>query len=471
MNVNRRIIHALILICGLFLSLIIYLSYFELFMKEKISSNSYNRRELEVEENTLRGAVTDRNGTVLVNSSLKGEKQVRTYHYGPLYSHVIGYNSKTYGKALLEASYNDYFLGTNRLSMVFGLKDRFSGSMKAGNNLQLTIDHKLQNRASKLLSGRKGAVAAVNPKTGEILALVSEPDFDPNDQWLVKNWRKLVESKDFPFLPRATQGLYIPGSTYKVVISGAAVDNGMGNVLFEDKGSIVIDGKKISNSNGEAHGKIDLKTALALSSNTVFSQIGVDMGENKLRDIAARAGIGKPLEFDIPVSKSVFQYKNMSKTDMAALGMGQGKILVTPLHMAMITAAVANDGQIMAPYLVSKITTSDGTIVRQQKPSALYSIMSKEAAAAVGEMMQEAVEKGTGRNAILRGIKVAGKTGTAENELTNREKNREHAWFIAFAPAENPQIAVAVLLEYSGSTGGNIAAPIARDLISHWLKK
>ncbi|MCX7711294.1 MAG: penicillin-binding transpeptidase domain-containing protein [Clostridia bacterium] len=471
MNINRKIVHALIVISILFLSLIIYLTYFELFTKDKVIASSYNRRQFETEEKTLRGSIQDRNGTVLASSALEKEQQVRKYPYGPLYSHVIGYNSKIYGKSLLEAKYNDFLLGLNQISMVFGLRDKLSGNMKTGNNLQLTLDHKLQDKASKLLAGRKGAIVAIQPKTGEILAMVSEPDFDPNDQKLVKNWGKMVESKDAPFLSRAAQGLYNPGSTFKILISAAAVEKGMADRLFEDKGITVIDGKKFSNFNGEAHGKINLKTALAFSSNTVFSQVGVELGEGTLRDMAGRVGIGKDIGFDIPVSESIFPYSSMSKTDMASVGIGQGKMMVTPLHMAMIAAGVANEGQMMKPILVSKITTNDGRTIRNQKPSELYNMMSKETAAAVKEMMQEVVEKGTGRNAAIKGVKVAGKTGTAENEFTGREKNREHAWFVAFAPADKPQIAVAVVLEYSGSTGGSIAAPIARDLIAAWVKQ
>lgn len=471
MNINRKIIHSLVIVSILFLALIVYLSYFELFTRDKIISNSYNRRQYETEEKVLRGSITDRNGIVLASSSIVKSRQVRKYPFGPLYSHIIGYNSKTYGKSLLEAGYNKYLIGTNQLSMVFGLKDKLQGDMKVGNTLRLTIDHELQVKAQKLLDGRKGAVVALDPRSGEVLAMVSEPDFDPNDAMLVKNWGKMVDSSDFPFLSRATQGLYVPGSTYKILIGAGAVDNGMADMSFEDKGSITIDGKKITNYNGEALGKINLKTAFALSSNTVFSQIGVNLGAGTLKDIAERAGIGKPVDFDIPVSESSFNYKKMSKTDLAAVGIGQGKILVTPLQMAMISAAVANDGLMMKPTLVSKITTNDGFMIKSLKPSAAYQVMSGSTSAAVKDMMIGVVNKGTGRGAAIKEIKVAGKTGTAENELSGKVKNKDHAWFVGFAPADNPQIAVAVILEYNGSTGGSAAAPVARGVISAWLNK
>lgn len=440
-------------------------------MKDKIITNSYNRRLQESEEKILRGNIFDRSEVLLATSEVKSGSQERKYPYGPLYSQIIGYSSKTYGKSLIEAGFNNYLLGRNELSEVFDLKDKLTGNIKVGDNISLSIDHKLQMTANKLMGMRKGAVVAMNPKTGEILAMVSKPDFDPNDQLLVENWKHMVESQEHPFLPRASQGLYTPGSTYKVVISTAAIENDMKNRIFQDKGSIIIDGKKINNFSGEAHGDISLKTALAVSSNSVFSQIGVQLGQDNLRNIADRMGIGKDIPFDIPTSKSVFPYKNMSQADMAAVGIGQGKMLLSPLHLALIVSAIANEGTMMKPILVNKVVTSNGMILKNQKPTPLNQVMSQETAAVLKEMMQEVVDNGTGKNAAIKGVALAGKTGTAENELTGKEKNKEHAWFIGFAPVNDPQIAVSVILEYSGSTGGDIAAPIARDLIAAWISR
>ncbi len=466
----NRIIHALVAVCLMFLSLVAYLTYFELFNKSKIINNPYNRRQYEMEEKTLRGSIFDRNGVVLAESEFSDEKQVRKYPYGAIYSHVIGYSSRKYGKSLIESRFNDYLLGINESSAVFNLRGRLTGEDKEGNNIYLTIDHRLQTLANELMKGKKGAVVAINPKTGEVLAMISKPDFDPNEQKLEENWNSMVESEEAPFLSRATQGLYTPGSTYKVLTAASALENGMENNVYNDSGSIVIDGKKISNFGGKAYGKIDLKTALAVSSNTVFASIGVELGEENLRSISERAGIGEKIPFDIPVSKSVFQYKEMSKTDMAAVGMGQGKILMTPLHMALVSAAIANNGIMMKPTLISRIETQNGIVLKRHNPDELYRVMDRDTALKINDMMQEVVKTGTGKNASIKGIKVAGKTGTAENELSSRQKNKEHAWFIGFAPADDPQIAIAVILEYSGSTGGAAAAPIAREVMSAWLK-
>lgn len=468
---NKRIIHVLVLMCLLFLSLIVFLTYFEFFVKDNIMTNSYNRRQWEREDKTVRGSIYDRNGVILAESTGIGSKSERTYPYGALYSHVIGYNSKSYGRTLIEHSYNNYLLDIKDSYTVFDLKNRLSKEEKRGNDVHLSLDHKLQTLADGLMKGKRGAVVAMQPNTGEILAMVSKPDFDPNSKSLSENWRDMVESEEYPFLPRATQGLYAPGSTYKVVISAAALENGLGSVSYIDKGKITIEGKEFRNFGGKAYGDIDLKHALAVSSNVVFSQLGVELGSNNLKDIADRMGIGKVIPFDISVNQSRFPYSSMGKTDMASVGIGQGKLLVTPLHMAMITSCIANNGVMMSPILVNQVMSTQGKKMKNSVPETLYKVMSPKTALEVKNMMKEVVVSGTGKSAAIKGVHVAGKTGTAENEITDKQKNKEHAWFIGFAPAEDPKIAVAVILEYSGSTGGKTAAPIAQKIMAEFLGK
>ena len=471
MKENKKIIKVLIAICSLFLVLIVYLTYLQVFKSKEMIQNSYNRRQYQADETTVRGKIFDRNGTVLAYSEEKDKEQHRIYPYGSIYSHVIGYNSKVYGRSLLEAAYNNYLLGLDEYTKVFGLFSSSDKDTKEGNSLSLTIDHDLQKLAHELLGSRNGAVVAFDPKTGEILVLVSKPDFDTNAESMEKSWKAMIESQQAPFLPRATQGLYAPGSTYKIVTSAAVIENRLDGIKFNDKGVITIDGKKISNSKGKANGEIDLQKALAVSSNVVFAQLGVKLGQEKLIEMSNRVCFGSDIPFDIPVSKSLFPYQKMEQNDMAAIAMGQGKILVSPLHMAMITSGIANDGVIMKPFLVSSIVSSDGKRVKTTKPDEFRKIMEQSVANRVKKMMQEVVESGTGKKAAISGINVAGKTGTAENELTAQTKNKEHAWFVGFAPVENPQIAVTVILEYSGSSGGAIAAPIAQKVMVEYLKK
>ncbi|MCX7773507.1 MAG: penicillin-binding transpeptidase domain-containing protein [Clostridia bacterium] len=470
MTVDKKIIRTIKVICLLFFLLILYLTYFEFFEKDRILTSSYNQRLNAEEANVLRGNILDRNGEVLAKSQIKGGTQERIYPYGSLYSHIIGYDSKVYGKSLLEAKFNKYLSNSYDAHAIMDITAKIGGQEPAGANMTLTLDHDLQTRAEKLMRNLKGAVVVMDPRTGEILAMVSKPDFNPNNSKLDAKWNTLIESSDAPFMPRATQGLYPPGSTFKVVISAAALDNNLSDMTLTDKGSVTIDGKEFRNAGGKAYGDLDLKKALAVSSNTYFSTLGKNLGFDRLKSAALAFGLEKGIPFDLPLSQSSFPYKDMSQTDMASVGIGQGKILVTPLQMAMITSGIANDGVIMKPLLVKKVQTVSGITLLEERPSQLYKAISPETAAAVRDMMIGVVQGGTGKNAALKGVQVAGKTGTAQNESTKDGKGKEHAWFIGFAPADNPVVAVAVVAEYSGKSGGELCAPIARKLMSAWLE-
>jgi len=468
MDENKKIIQVLVAICFLFFIIVGYLTYIQLFRSRDLMANVYNRRQYKIEENTARGNIYDRNGVLLAYSEANGEVQERIYPYGALYSQVIGYSSKVYGKSQIEAAYNNVLLGIDDLSQVFGMVSGSNYPTRKGNNLYLTIDHKLQALGGELLNGRKGAVVAMDPKTGEVLALVSSPNFDPHAKKLEENWQSMIESPDAPFLCRATQGLYAPGSTFKILVTAAAVEKGLESKVFDDNGSVVIDGREIRNSESRAYGKIDLKRALAVSSNVVYAQLGTELGMESFVDITYRAGFEKEIPFDIPTSKSRFPYENMNKIDLAEAAIGQGKVLVSPLHMAMITSAIANEGVMMEPVLVKSITNSEGKTTKELKPVKLGNVMEKSVAEKIKIMMQEVVTSGTGHNAAIKGINVAGKTGTAENELSVKKKAKAHSWFVGFAPAEDPKIAVAVIVEYGGS-GGDVAASIARRIMSEYL--
>lgn len=466
MTFNKKILHLLVVLSILFLSLCAYLTYFQIFRSSAVISSSYNRRLWEQEDSVLRGSIQDRNGTILASSHREGEDeaQVREYPYKNLYAHVIGYNSRTYGKSRLELQLNDYLSGSAKLGEVMNIKETLTGGTKKGADVRLTIDHKLQTLASEGMGNRKGAVVALDPRTGEVLALVSKPDFDPSDAALSDRWEELSEGEDSPFLTRATGGLYNPGSTFKTVIATAAVEKGLGNVTYDDQGAVVIDGKTFKNSHDKSYGEINLSRALAVSSNVVFSQLAVRLGEDTVRDIVKRFGIGKEIPFDLAVEDSRFPYSSMGETDLAAVGIGQGKLQLTPMNMALIASAIANDGVMMKPYLVDRITAANGLSMRNATPSVLSTVCSPSVADAVTDMMEECVSSGTGTGAQVRGVSVAGKTGTAQNET-----DQDHAWFICFAPAENPVIAIAIVLEYDGTGGGTTAAPIARKMMEYYL--
>lgn len=460
MNINKRIIHLLIVVCVMFLSLITYLLYFNMFKSEELATNPYNMRQWENELDIKRGNIYDRNGTLLAESVMDEQSGVhlRRYPYRNLYSHIIGYTSSVYGKTQLEKKYDRQLLAKDGISLSFE-------SIKKGYDLRLTLDHNLQSYAHDQLSGKNGAIVALDPNTGEMLACVSYPDFDPTSEVLESEWNNIVETESSPLLARATQGLYPPGSTYKIVTAAAAYENDLENEEFNDTGKFEEKGITVENYGKQAHGKIDLPRAFAVSSNFAFCTLGYEMGPDVMLEISERFGINKPLtDFDIETSTSLINGRSLNDADAALIAMGQGKLLTTPLQMAMITSAVANDGVMMKPYIVSKVTSSSGVAVETHSPQVLYRPIEAGCANYVQGLMEEVVESGSGTSAQISGIKVAGKTGTSENE-----KEKDHAWFVGYAPADNPQIAVAVILENDGSSGGTAAAPIARNVIKKYL--
>lgn len=464
MKYNKRIISVMVVICTLFLSLAVYLTYFALFEAEDVVQNQYNKRIREREERILRGSIYDRNGEVLAYSKME-DGQKRIYPYKGRYAHLIGYNSVTYDKTGLEASFNKKLVGTNPVDEIASLFTN-KEEVPKGANLYLTIDNKMTQLAEEMMKGQNGAVVAVNPKTGEVLCLYSNPTYDPNEESLKKEFPNMVKSEDAPFVARCTQGLYAPGSTFKIITAAAALEEGVAEDI-EDNGSVVIDGYEIKNFGGKKLGNTDIKTGFAKSSNVMFASYGVKVGEKKLKEVAERFGIGEKIPFDITTNKSVFSYEDkMTDTDLAACGIGQGKLLVTPLHMALVAAAIANDGVIMQPYVVEKATFDGGRKVYSAQSKAWKTAVTEEVAEKIGEYMLECVNTGTGTGAKIDNISVAGKTGTAENE----KEGKEHAWFVCYAPYENPQIAICVMQEYTGKTGSS-CAPIAKELIKYYLNR
>lgn len=454
----KRIIAILVIICILFISLIVYLSYFQVFKADKIVNNSYNKRLWINEEKILRGSIIDRNGKILAYSEKSGDTYNRFYNYGNLYSHIIGYSYREYGKVGLELEYNKALLNISESTPLKELKNVVIPNTE-GNTLKLTIDHHLQAYSRDMLKGKKGAIVAMNPTTGEIYSMVSMPDFNPST--LKEDWNDIMEDGESPFLNRATSGLYTPGSVFKVIPTIAALETPGLDLEYECTGSTKIDGYVLKDYGEKAHGKVNLEEALVRSCNSYFAEKGVQIGKDKIGEVADRFMINSPIPFDLPTAKSTFPYKgNIGKTDIAAASIGQGKVLVTPLNMAMIASGIANKGEIMKPILVKEIISPEGRIVSTNHPQVLSKGTDIFVANEVKNMMVEVIKRGTGTNASIKNVRVAGKTGTAENP-----SGKTHAWFIGFAPAEDPKIAIAVVLEEDGTTGGKSAAPIARNII------
>lgn len=458
----KRILVVLFSIILLFLSLIIYLTWFQVFQSKDIKQNAYNKRLWINEEKILRGTIFDRNNNVLAYNEKTEESSKRIYNYGNLYSHIIGYSYREYGKTGLELKYNRELLGISESSTLNQIKEMVIDEKK-GNSLRLTIDHGLQEKSRELIKGRKGAIVVMNPRTGEVYSMVSSPDY--NAAKLRDEWKNISVSEESPLVNRATQGLYEPGSSFKILTAASILENGL-DTDYTCQGSVVIDGYEFKDYNKTKHGKIDLKAALTKSCNSYFVKKADELGKDKLGETADRFMINKEIPFDLPIEKSRFNYKEkLSKTEIAASGIGQGKVLLTPLNMALITSAIANDGIMMDPLLVKEIIDPEGEKLSNLSSRELSKSMSSSYANELTQMMVNVVNNGTGKNAQITGVSVAGKTGTAENQ-----SGKNHAWFTGFGPAENPQVVVTVLLESDGGFGGSESAPIARELINYTLK-
>lgn len=456
----KRIIIVLIGLCSLFISLIVYISYFQVFKAETIKNNSYNKRLWINEESILRGSILDRNGKTLVYSDKKDDVYGRYYVFGNLYSHIIGYSYREYGKTGLELQYNNTLLNINENAAINEIKNIVAPTIE-GNSIKLTIDHELQVMARALLKGKKGAIVALNPTTGEVYSMVSFPDF--NVSKLKENWKEISESLDSPLVNRATQGLYPPGSTFKLITTLAALDMEALDKSYECTGSTNIDGYIFNDYQGKAHGSIELTQALVKSCNTYFTEKAIEIGKDNLGNMAEGFMINKTIPFDLPTKDSKFPYKeNLGETDVSAAAIGQGKVLVTPLNMAIIAAAIGNGGEVVEPTLIKEIISNNGKVKKNSTKGILSQATDALIANELKNMMVEVVDSGTGTNAKIKNIKVAGKTGTAENA-----SGKSHAWFVGFAPADEPKVAVAIILEEEGSTGGKSAAPIARDIMNY----
>ena len=459
--INKRTINILILLSVLFLSLIVYLTYFQIVTSEKLSDNPYNMRQQIYEDDIERGDILDRDGVVLATN----ENNQRIYPFANMYAHVIGYDSPVYGKSMLEAKYNRQLTGQSGISQAFSMPGD-----KLGYDLMLTIDHDLQRLASEQLGNKNGAVIAMNPRNGEILAMVSKPNFDPNPDILASNWTNLTDSESFPFLPRATSGLYAPGSTFKIITGVTAIEYGLSDTIFDDRGTIRIGSKDFANYQNKSYGEIDMFRGFEVSSNVVYCSLGAQLGSAALKTSAERFGFNKIFDFDVQMSKSIFPDNQNDDELAAALAIGQGKILATPLQMAMVTAAIANDGEMMKPMLIKSVRNKNGISLMNTRPQKLYNCVSYDVAYQIQQAMVNTVKNGTGTGVAINGITVGAKTGTAENERTSRQNNKEHTWFTAFAPAEDPQIVVTIMMEYSGGTGAGNCAPIAREIIRKHLQ-
>lgn len=456
---RKRIIFLMSLFIIIFLSISLYLLFFQLVKADKLSKNPNNRRNFVDEENIERGLIKDRNKVILVNNRIEDGKELRIQKYPELYSQIIGYESEKYGLSGLEKSYNFYLLDIQDKDPLNKLRKSISGN-KIGNDLILTLDNDLQKIAYDLMENYKGSVVVMKPSTGEVLAMTSNPSFNSNE--LDKNWDRILADKNSPLINRATNGQYTPGSIIKVVSSIAVLESKV-DQTFDDKGKIEIDGYEFKNFESKAYGKIGLKEALMNSSNTYFAAKSQAIGGNKFKEIFNRFNFNENLPFDIGTSPSKsFFSEDMDKTEIAAASFGQGKTLVSPLHMAMVISSISNDGIMKEPYLVEECISPEGRVKYKHEDRILSRVCEKENSEILKKYLRAVIKD---RSLVdLKGHEVCGKTGTAENA-----SGKSHSWFIGFVDKED--IAIAVILEESNLTGSQGAAKVASKLLSSYLVK
>ncbi|WP_308655322.1 penicillin-binding protein 2 [uncultured Anaerococcus sp.] len=456
-TLNKRLVFVMVFFVALFMTLALYLVYFQLFKRSDIENDSHNRRLWVNEDNIKRGSIYDRNGNNLAYSEEDSDgSQYRVYNYGKSASSVTGYSSKTYGKTGIEKSYNKELLALSGENLSNFRKMVVKND--TGYDVHLSLDQNIQEIVYEYMQDIKGSCVVMNPKTGEVLALVSNPSYDPNS--VDEDWDDLIQNTDGPLVNRATSGAYRPGSTFKIVTATGLLNYGL-DTSYNDTGVETIQGYDIRNFADQTFGMVNLRSAFVDSINTYFASKTNDLGRDKYMELAEKFMINKDYDFDMDKNKAIIPFDDLNQVDLAMTGFGYGKTQITPLHMAMITSAIANEGKMMQPRLVTKVVDKDGKIIEEKKEKVLSEVTSVENANIIRDMMVSVVNEGTGTSAYLDSVQIAGKTGTAD-----KENNLLDAWFVGFAPAYDPDIAIALVVEDSDDTGGVVAAPIARDIIS-----
>ncbi|MCR4425311.1 MAG: penicillin-binding protein 2 [Firmicutes bacterium] len=436
-------------------------TYYQAVVSERLAGHTLNPRLARVEARVRRGDILDRNGKTIARSAGPGVGN-REYVGPQSLAPLVGYSHPRFGKSGLEAAYDSWLLGTLGNPTRSGLAATLVGQGGEGNTIRLTIDLDVQEACERALSGRRGAAVALDATTGEVLAAASSPGFDPGN--LDSTWEWVSTRADSPLLSRVTRGLYPPGSTIKIAVAAVAADTGAvrRGEWFECDGQIRAGGTMISEPSG-AHGFVDLTTSIAVSCNTTFVKLALRMGQKLLQGLD-RFFLSSPVPFDVSTAAGSLKPDAEASGDLLGqLAIGQGDLVVTPLHMAVIAAAVANDGVMMRPRLVTEILRPDGAAIVRTVPRSLGIPMSISAARAVGDGMLAAVSRGTARAAAVSGFEIAGKTGTAQNP-----HGPPHAWFTGYGASGGKRVAVAVVLENAGP-GGTYAAPAGAAILREAL--
>lgn len=452
----------------LFVGMIVYLGHFVATSEQDMINNSYNSRQEILLSRNYRGSILSRDGEVLAETLLdEDQNETRNYPFANLFAHIVGYS--TQGRMGVEALANYYLINTNT-SISNKVENDMAGVKNPGDNVYTTLDVQIQQVADEQLSIYKGAIVVTEVKTGKILALVSHPDFDPNE--IQDIWGDLVENDSSSILVnRATQGLYPPGSTFKIVTALEYIrenPNTYQNYTYICNGSYRNGDSKISCYHGANHGEVSFVRSFAKSCNSSFANIGMSLDRDAFEQTLEDLLFNQELPLTLTYSKSsVLVSDDISTDEMMQTSIGQGKTQITPMHLNMITCAIANDGILMKPYVIDHVENDAGSVVKSFKPSTYGRLMTSEESAILTELMTAVVEQGTASKLDGLNYTAAGKTGSAEY---NNVKGDSHAWFTGFAPAEDPEVAVTIIVEGAGS-GGDYAVPIARRIFDAYFSE
>lgn len=457
-------------------------AYWQIWAAGSLQARADNARLVFAQLQVRRGLIYASDGrTVLARNRAVHQNGFtlfqRVYPQGRTFAQVVGYNTVGEGRTGIELYDNAYLTGSTQdlASALTSIGDQLQGRTVTGDNLVTSLDVPAQRAAMTALGANAGAVVALQPDSGRVLVMASNPSFDPNR--VSQNFARLIRTRGgAPLLNRVTQGLYAPGSTFKVVTATAALDSGRytPTTLIDARGHCITDqGIPLCNDGTESFGQVSLTFALVQSVNTVFGQIGMGLGQTALERTMRSYGFFSNPALDYPADEMEPSglytagrlLSPLAPVDVGRLAIGQERLQVTPLQMAEVAAAVANGGVAMRPTLLDRAISSSGGVVERTTPQPLGRVMSPTRALQLNQMMRQVVEEGTGQTANFPGLSVAGKTGTAQTATPGINS----AWFIAFAPADHPQIAVAVVIDRTPLYGGQIAAPIAAKVIAAYL--
>jgi peptidoglycan glycosyltransferase len=478
----RRLFFVLVL---MFAALVGSTSWWTVVRADKLnrSYSAENRRDLLRGIKLRRGTIRARDGSVIARSDKDAQGVYsRRYPRGELFGHPVGYSYTSTGQTELEAYYNREL--SAGASTTDKLLTQLVGSRRGGDDLRTTLDPRAQALAQQLLSAAQpedgGAAVVLDPRNGAVRVMASVPGFNPGQADRASVLSKLnTDQTRKPLVDRTVQFGYAPGSTMKLVTLTAALDSGKftPTSTVDGKNNVKISGVPLQNDLNESFGPIDLTTALTKSVNTVFAQVAEQVGKPTMRKYMERFGFDRKPQLDYPRDEmsSAGEYRNghlikptSRFVDVGRMGIGQDKLQVPPIQMAEVAAAIANGGKLERPHIGDRFMDTDGRTTRTIGAHTQSTVMKPQTAQAITQMMTSVVQNGTGTKAQIPGMSVAGKTGTAETETGSNQKN--NLWFVGFAPADNPQVAFAVTVKGVVGFGGDVAAPIAKQLIQELVK-